>query len=388
LTFAAWGINISFEAGRRSMFLKNIERLGKELVFYFLSLFVRSEKIKREDVDLGSIKKILIVRQDDRIGNLILTTPLLSALRKRFPQARIWYLASKTFHTLFSNSHLVDRILVAKKKQYIVHPLSLIWFIRKIRKEKFDLAFDASDENNFSFNNTFLVYLSRSRYRIGYQKPQSHLFLNMEVTPSGINKHASELHLDLLRYLAGNLPSEELCIEINPQKSVETEKYLKEHGVESSDFLVGMHIGGRGEKRWEAENFQKLADWITDSFDAKVIFLWGPEERDIIKHIHPQGKQIIAELFPLPVLSVLINRCNIIISPDTGAMHVSAAVGTPTLALFLNSDPVKYGPRGEKHRIVKATNGVIPIETVKNEFEKMIISHNMTRLHCSSPHFK
>jgi ADP-heptose:LPS heptosyltransferase len=365
---------------RRRMFLKEIERSGKKLLFYFLSLFVRSEKIKREDVDLGSIKKILIVRQDDRIGNLILTTPLLSALRKRFPQAQIWYVASKTFHTLFSNSSLVDRILVAKKKQYIFHPLSLVWFIRKIRKEKFDLAFDASDESNFSFNNTFLVYLSRARYRIGYQKPQSHLFLNLEVTPSGINKHASELHLDLLRYLAGNLPSEGLSIEIDPQRSVEIEKYLKEKGVEGGDFLVGMHIGGRDEKRWQTENFQKLADWITDSFDAKVIFLWGPEEKGAIKQIHPKGNQVISELFPLPALSVLIKRCNIIISPDTGTMHLSTAVGTPTLALFLNSDPIKYGPRGERHRTVQATDGEISIVTVRNVFQEMIHSQALVKI--------
>jgi ADP-heptose:LPS heptosyltransferase len=361
------------------MFLKNIERLGKKLLFHFLSFFVRSEKIEREDVDLGSIKKILIVRQDDRIGNLILTTPLLSALRKRFPQAQIWFVASKTFHTLFSNSHLLDRILVAKKKQYIFHPLSLIWFIRKIRKEEFDLAFDASDENNFSFNNTFLVYLSRARYRIGYQKPQSHLFLNLEVVPSDINQHASEMHLDLLRYLAGNLPSEELSVEIDPQRGVEIEKYLKEKGVDAGDFLVGMHIGGRGEKRWQAENFQRLADWITDSFDTKVIFLWGPEEKAIVKQIYPREKQIISELFPLPTLSALIKRCNIVISPDTGAMHLSAAVGTPTLALFLNSDSIKYGPRGERHRIVQSTNEEISLESVKNVFQEMIHSQVLVK---------
>ena len=362
------------------MFLKSIERSGKRLLFHLLSLFVRSEKLRREDVDLGSIKKILIVRQDDRIGNLILTTPLLSAVRKRFPQAQIWYVASKTFHTLFSNSHLVDRILVAKKKQYIFHPLSLVWFIRKIRKERFDLAFDASDENNFSFNNTFLVYLSCAQYRIGYQKPESHLFLNLEVVPSDKNKHASEMHLDLLRYLTGDLLSEELSFEIDPQRSVEIEKYLKEQGVEPGDFLVGMHIGGRGEKRWEVENFQRLADWITDSFDAKVIILWGPEEKSVIQQIHPNQKQIISELFPLPALSALIKRCNMIVSPDTGAMHLSAAMGTPTLALFLNSDPIKYGPRGEKHRIVQSTNRAISLESVKIVFQEMIQTQTLVKI--------
>lgn len=357
------------------MLLKKIEQSGKKTLFFLLSLFIRSEKIKRENVPIDQIRKILIVRQDDRIGNLILTTPLLSALRKRFPQAQIWYVASKTFHTLFSNTNLVDRILVAKKKQYIFHPLSLIWFIRRIRCEKFDLVFDASNESNFSLNNSFLVYLSGAQFRIGYSKPQSQLFLNLEVPPSQVCRHASEMHLDLLRYLVGDVPSEPLKVEIDPQRKIEAVRYLKEKGIEPGDFLVGMHIGGRGEKRWQVENFQKTADWITDSFDAKVIFLWGPEEKNIVNKLRPKpGKQIVADLLPLPLLSALIKRCDIFISSDTGTMHLSAAVGTPTLALFLNSDPVRFGPQGERNRIIRSDNGTISVEKVKVVFRETIQS--------------
>jgi ADP-heptose:LPS heptosyltransferase len=267
----------------------------------------------------------------------------------------------------------VDRILVAKKKQYIFHPLSLVWFIRKIRREKFDLAFDASNESNFSLNNSFLVYLSGAKFRIGYSKPQSRLFLNLEVPPSKVCRHASEMHLDLLRFLVGDIPSEPLKVEIDPQRMIEAEKYLKEKGIEPGDFLVGMHFGGRGEKRWQVNNFQDLADWITNTFDAKVIFLWGPEEKNVVNKLHPKtGKQMVADLLPLPALSALIQRCNIFISPDTGAMHLSAAVGTPTLALFLNSDPVMFGPVGEKNRVIKSDNRTITIEMVKDVFGEMV----------------
>ena len=355
------------------MFLKKIELTGKKFLFFLLSLFLRSEKLNREDVDLRQINKILVVRQDDRIGNLILTTPLLSALRKYFPQAEVWYVASKTFHTLFAKSRLVDEILVAKKKQYIFHPLSLLFFVRRIRKQKFDLVFDAGDENNFSLNNSFLVYLSGARYRIGHKKPQSHLFLNLEVICPSVSRHASEMHLDLLRYLVGDFKSDGLKIEVDPERRNDMEKYLKENGIQSDDFLVGMHIGGRGRKRWEIENFQKLADWITSSSLAKVIFVWGPEEKKSIHKIRTGSKgQVVAELFDLPTLSALIKRCNLFISPDTGAMHLSVAVGTPTLALFLNSDSIKFGPEGKMHRMVKADNGTISVDTVKKVFQEMI----------------
>jgi len=360
---------------------KKIEHKGKDILFLLLKLLIRSggeENFKREDVDLSQIKRILVVRQDDRIGNLILTTPLLSALRRFFPQAEVWYLASKTFHTLFSKSNLVDGILVAKKRQYIFHPLSLLFFIRKIRKSKFDLAIDASDEKNFSLNNSFLVLLSGAGVRIGYKKPKSDLFLNLEVSPSPVSKHASEMHLDLLRHLVGDFQANGLKVEVNPDKKAVVEEYLKEKGVGTGDFLIGMHIGGRGKKGWQVENFQKLADWITDSFGAKVVFVWGPEEKKTIQRICARSSdQIVSDLFPLPVLSALIERCNLFIAPDTGAMHLSVAAGTPTLALFLDSDPIKFGPKGEIHRILKASGGTISVESVKNVFQEMVKSQSV-----------
>ena len=362
------------------MIFKRIEQAGKRFLVALLGLFLRQERLSRNDVDPARIDKILVIRQDDRIGNLILTTPLLSALRRRFPQAQVWYLASKTFHTLFSNSSLVDRILVAKKRQYIFHPISLVLFIRRIRKQKFDLTIDASDENNFSLSNSFLVYLSGARYRIGYQKPKSHLFLNLEVPAPQADKHASEMHLDLLRYLVGDFQSDGLKIEVDPDKTAEANDYLKAKGVEGSGFLVGMHVGGRGAKRWPAESFQELADWITDSFGAKVVFFWGPEEKRVVEQVRPTGSsQIVSRLFDLPTLSALIERCNLFVSPDTGAMHLSVALGRPTLALFLDSDPVKFGPQGKMHRTLRASGGEISVETVKNVFREMVEAKVVTR---------
>ena len=361
------------------MILKRIEQAGKRFLVSLLGLFLRQERLSRNDVDLGQIKKILVIRQDDRIGNLILTTPLLAALRRHFQQAQIWYLASKTFHALFSRSSLVDRILVAKKRQYIFHPISLVLFIRGIRKQRFDLAIDASDENNFSLNNSFLVYLSGARYRIGYQKPKSHLFLNLEIPPPLVNKHASEMHLDLLRHLVGDFRSGGLKIELDPQKEVVARKYLKEKQVDQADFLVGMHVGGRGAKRWPADRFQELADWMTDCSGTKVIFFWGPEERRVVQKIRATGRsQIVSRLFDLPTLAALIATCNLFISPDTGAMHLSVAVGTPTLALFLDSDPVKFGPQGKMHRIVQASDGDISVGAVKDAFREMVESKVVT----------
>jgi heptosyltransferase-2/heptosyltransferase-3 len=392
------------------MVFKRIEHIGKKFLVLIFRFFLKQEKLTPEEVDLSSIKKILVIRQDDRIGNLILTTPLLSALRRFFPRAHISYLASKTFHTLFYNSSLVDQIFVAKKRQYIFHPLSLVSFIRKIREQRFDLTFDSSDENNFSLNNSFLAYLSGARYRIGYKKPNSGLFLNLEVPslppcgelacsepsnfvpfrpePSGrrqdkrsravepIQKHAAEMHLELLRFLVGDLKRDDLKIEIDPGNRFSVKEYLRQKGVAPDDFLIGINVGGRGRKRWNLENFTRLADWIVGKFESQVVFIWGPEEKKMIKAVtlKNENRQILSDLFPLPVLAALIERCNLFVSGDTGAMHVSAAAGTPTLALFLDSDPAKFGPWGKAHKIIHSSSGKISVETVKKAIKDMLES--------------
>lgn len=363
------------------MVFKRIELIGKKILILLLAFFLKQEKLNPQDVDLSGIRKILVIRQDNRIGNLILTTPLLSALRRFFPEAQISYLASKTFHTLFSNSDLIDQILIAKKRQYIFYPLSLISFLREIRKQKFDLAFDSSDENKFSLNNSFLAYLSGARYRIGYKKPNSGLFLNLEVPSPSVRRHAAEMHLDLLRFLVGDFEGDDLHVLIEPDSRSRMEKYLGQKGISSEDFLIGVNIGGRLRKRWDLNNFIILADWITDNFDSKVIFIWGPEEKRMLREIalKDPNKQILSDLFPLPALAALIDRCNLFVSGDTGAMHLSAAAKTPTLALFLDSDPVKFGPRGEAHKIICSSNGEIAVDRVRNAIKDMLKSRTLVK---------
>ncbi len=358
------------------MVFKQIEHLGKKFLVLILGFFLKQEKLDPEEVDLSRIERILAIRQDDRIGNLILTTPLLSALRRFFPKAQISYLASKTFHTLFHNSSLVDQILVAKKRQYIFHPLSLVSFIRKIRKQRFDLAFDASDENSFSLNNSLLAYLSGARYRIGYQKPNSGLFLNLEVPTPAVRKHAVEMHLGLLQFLVGDFEADDLQIDIHPEDRLSVKEYLDWRGVSTDDFLIGVNMGGRGKKRWNLENFMRLADWAVGNLDSKVIFIWGPEEKKIVKGmtLNNEKRQILSDLFPLPVLAALVQRCSLFISVDSGAMHLSAAVRTPTLALFLDSDPAKFAPRGKGHRIICSSNGKISLEAVESAVKDMMAS--------------
>lgn len=364
------------------MWYKNIEIKFKSKLPSLLRLFLRRIKEKHEGVDLARVKKILAVRQDDRIGNLILTTPFLCGLRKFFPHARIFYLASKKFYTLLYDSNLVDEILIAERRKYIYNPFTLLLFILKIRKKNFDLAFDLSDENEFSMNNSFITYLSKARYRIGHKKKDSDLFLNIEVPKPEKPRHAIDMHLDLLRFLVGDFTSFDLNLNVSEENQNTIDKYLESKSVSKSDFLAGINIGGRGEKRWKPSNFESVANWLIQELNSKVIFIHGPEEKSLIERLRRSNKDgfLIADIFPLNLLPALLKRCDLLISGDSGVMHLSVSVGTPTLAIFLDSDPKKYGPRGEKHQILIAEEGKLSVDRVKEKILYMIKNSRKKKL--------
>ncbi len=346
-----------------------MEKKGKSLLIGLLRFFLRNRPLQGE-VGLSSIKRILVVRQDDRIGNLVLTTPLLLALRKGFPQARITFLASQVFAELFSGSQLVDELLVLQKKKYIRNPLTFIRNILRLQKKRFDLAFDCSDENHLSFGHGMWIYLSGARYRIGHKRDGSDLFLNIEVPPVNHTRHAVDMHLDLLRFLIPSDTTELPYLEVKKEEEVYIRSYLKDMGIGDDDPLVGINLGGTGNKRWEIENFIQLGNRLKEKEKLKIIYIWGPQEKEMVKGLNVSG--VLGEILPLPELSVLLKRCNLFISSDSGVMHLATAVGTPTLAIFTHSDPQKYGPRGEKHRVITSREGKVKVNEVLEEALKTI----------------
>jgi ADP-heptose:LPS heptosyltransferase len=347
---------------------KELEKKGKSFLIEILRFFLKNRPIS-DKVDLSSIKKILVVRQDDRIGNLILITPLLISFKKNFPQAKISFLASEVASELFSGSKSVDELLVLEKKRYIRNPLAFISNIFKLRKKRFDLTFDCSDENHLSLGHGMWIYLSGAKYRIGHKRDRSDLFLNIEVPSVDYTRHATEMHLDLLRFLIPEISEELPFLEVKREEEKYIEDYLEKMGVNSDDFLVGINLGGTGKKKWGFENFIELGNRLK-SENVKVIYTWGPQEKNWTKNLN--NTEVLKEILPLPKLSALLKRCNLFISSDSGIMHLATAVGTTTLAIFIHSDPQKFGPKGKKDRIIFSLEGEVKLEKVLKESLTMI----------------
>ncbi|MDP3024601.1 MAG: glycosyltransferase family 9 protein [candidate division Zixibacteria bacterium] len=348
---------------------KELEKKGKSFLIQVLRLLLRNKPVQ-DKVDLSAVKKILVIRQDNRIGNLVLTAPLLLALRKSFPRAKLSFLSSSVSAEVFSGSKLIDELLVLEKKRYIRNPFAFISQIFSLRRKGFDLAFDCSDENHLSFGHGMWIYLSRAKYRVGHKREKSDLFLNIEVPPVNHTRHATDMHLDLLRFLMPGVSEELPFLDVKREEEEYIRNYLEKMSIGDEDVLVGINLGGTGEKRWDLENFIELGKGLKEKEKVKVVYIWGPQEKDLVKDFKVSG--VLTEIFPLPKLSALLKRCDLFITSDSGIMHLSNAVGTTTLAIFIHSDSQKYGPKGEKHRVITSQDGKVKSGEVLEEALKMI----------------
>jgi ADP-heptose:LPS heptosyltransferase len=356
------------------MRLKALETKGKGVLLALIRPLLRGRLLEREILRDRPIQRILVVRQDERLGNLILITPFLEGLGNRMPQAHITALVSVRFGDILRNNPAVDTILSFDKRHFLWNPIRFARFVRALRRCRFDLAVDCGPVDGLSLNNALMTYLSGAPVRLGYLRGHSDTFLNL-LAPRPVPESSEvEIHLNLLRFCFGQIPSSRPKVYLTAPEKEAAARVQDRWGLRQEDLLVGIHIGGRGQKRWPVERFASLAGQLIENHDVKVVIFWGPGEKELLKAIpedHSKG------LFLAPALEVRelashIQRCDVFISCDTGPMHLALALERPTVAIFRQPNYERYGQRGVLNRVVFRPGGDVAEEDVLEELVPLL----------------
>jgi len=278
-------------------------------------------------------KKILVICASG-IGNTILFTPTLKALRENFPHAKITFLVTKQiFAEPVRGSHLVDEIISLDGNLW-----QKIKTIINLRREKFDYSITAFPSNRWQFNVFAFLAGAKSRithsYKVGKWRTLS--FLQNKKIPAVEDLHDVEQNLNLLKSLGIKLPKDKQPIFHIDEKSREKAKrFWKKNHLEGK-FVVGIHPGsggiGQETKRWPKENFAELADKLIEKKETKILVFGGPEEKELkesIKALSRYKEDIHLINTPLKQTAALIEQCNLFISNDSGLMHIAVAVKSP-----------------------------------------------------------
>jgi len=281
--------------------------------------------------------------------------PFLAAVRARFPKASITLLAKPMAADLLAGTRLVDRLIPAAldwadKRTSVFKRATAIWRIaRKLRREKFDLAFSARRH----LRERLLLALSGARRRIGFSVSDRELGLTHTVQLASAGTTRAEQWLRLLDPSEARhaLRSPRLCT--SPDERAWAQGYLGERGVKETDIVVGVHPGASlAEKRWPIERFYALANELADTAGVRVLTFVEPGPSPYgaeLFHI----PRVIAAQTTLRELMALIERCDVLICNDSGPMHIAGALGVPTVAMFGSGIGESFAPLGAGHRLLE-----------------------------------
>lgn len=308
---------------------------------------------------------ILIVKLS-AIGDVIHTMPALAALRRHWPDAHISWLVEEAGAELLRGHGALDRVIVWQRRQFQTDLKGLHWtragrafgaVLKQVRDRRYDLVIDFQA----LLKSAMWVFLAKGRRKIGFGRGMQHsegsyLVLNERIPPVSMEVHALERGLVLLENIG--VPPGEVDYQFphDPLAEHDVEGFLTEAGASRQAPLVVIHPMARWRtKLWYNDRFAILADALHEH-GIVTVFSGGPADASHLDAI-AAGMKTSCIRFDgrggLRHLAALCRRAAVVVSTDTGPMHLAAAVGTPVVALFGPTAPNRTGPYGERHQVVR-----------------------------------
>jgi ADP-heptose:LPS heptosyltransferase len=294
-------------------------------------------------------RSILVVTLSN-IGDAIMTTPVLEALHRRYPDAVIDLVADRRSSEIFTHCPYRGRVVFKEKRSGWRGTLHLA---RTLRETRYDLIVDLRTDG--------LAYLLRGRRRLTKWQRRER------------GPHAVEQHLGVIAAL-GDTDMPPTRIWLTPQLEADAAQRLA--GLPGTRWLA-LGPGANWEpKIWPLTRFRDLADHLRNDFDA-VVLLGGPndaERCDFLSRTLPLETLNLAGKTDLLQAAAVLARMHIFVGNDSGLGHIASAVGTPTLTLFGPGEPERYHPWGEHARwLVSPENdlGKLTAEVVAGEVRMM-----------------
>lgn len=275
---------------------------------------------------MKDVKRISVITLSN-IGDVMLTLPVIGALRGNFKNASIDIVVGPRAKEIFETDPRIEKIYVYDKATSLMKKLKLIL---RLRRNRYDLAVD--------LRNSLLGFLIGPRFST---KP----FLKSP--PDEI--HKMDLHLLKIKDLGLNAGSNSYPIWISQIDADNMSRLLNKKGISSSDEIVCISPGAKSHiKRWREDGFAKVCDRLIDEFGLKALFVGDANDYQICNRIVNSMKNYAVSICGqtnLRELAWCIKRCRLLITNDSASLHIAGSVDTPAVAIFGPTDYKKYGPR-------------------------------------------
>lgn len=347
-------------------------RTLKSLLWKVLGNFLaKSPTPSRGPFNLNEIRSVLVIRPD-RLGDVVLSTPVYASIKKSFPNIKLTVLVKKGQREILLENPYIDRIIVFDHK-------NILKTLRTLREEKYDLAIVL----NLVFSSTaaFFALISKAPWRAGYDTPQGKDFFNLIVPKKNKLLHETQHNLDVLRFLQFPIIEESPNLFIEEKIKKDVENLIAEKVRFPNRPLVLIKPGTRVLKwGWEIDNFKEAIKQLIKSEEVEIFILQGPGEENLISKFTEPSNSFGTILPQLSIvqLAYLIQRSKLLVCNHTGIMHLASAVQTPSLIIFKHGEIDRWGPICNEHIVLEERNGDNLSPATVIESIRLLITPNNT----------
>jgi heptosyltransferase-2 len=284
------------------------------------------------------------------VGDTVLATPVFANLRAAFPAAKIYCLATAWAAGILEGHPAIDELRI--------RPGGTVGDLRAafgVRANRVDWAIVLPN----SFRGALIAAATGARRRTGYSRDWRKSLLTEPVPfVKDPERHQVDEYLALLE--AAGLHIQDRIPRISPSQEAKdfTEGIFETAGIRPEDLAIGLQPGAKfgATKLWPPERYAAVGDRLAESEGARIVLLGGPEEAPLTASISSAMKTQALDLAGkdrLSLLPALLQRLDLLLTGDTGPMHVAAAVGTPVVALFGPTDPKHTAPVGDHNTVLR-----------------------------------
>lgn len=285
------------------------------------------------------------------IGDVLLTTPLLRALKTAMPDSRLYFLTRRPSRKVLENNPRLAGVFYREDGP-----------LRAIRKAGIDISFDYMRSSSSGFYALF----SGAKKRVAFNFGAGRLWHNILPEKRAGAGYTVFDRLQLLEPLGIPHAGPELELAFGPANAAKADSFLAASGVRPGEMLVTFDITSpREHRRWAPENFTGLADRLAREYGARCVFLSGPGEQDYVKTAmsYAAKPHLLCPDFDLLDLAALQKRAALHVGTSSGPMHVAVTQGTPTFIIYApQNSPLSWSPPGPKHAWVQGELASLPFD--------------------------
>ncbi|MBZ0158818.1 glycosyltransferase family 9 protein [Candidatus Methylomirabilis sp.] len=306
-------------------------------------------------VPMEQVQRILIIKPSS-IGDVVNALPFLSSLRQRYPDRHIAWLIEEEAAELLLGHPLLDQVIVSGRRRWgrqIRTPFRWAAALREIaalvaelRQGRYDLVVDLQG----LLKSALMVVCVGAQYRVGLtgaREGSERVLTHVVPLPPG-PLHAVDRYLEAARFLGADPLSKAFVFPSGSEDEARAEALLAEAEVRPDTLVVALNPHARWRtKLWEEERFARLGEMLAQRHGAKILLIGSssdlPSARRVASRMNP-APLVAAGRTDLTLLIALLKRIDLLVTVDSGPMHLAAALQTPLVALFGPTDPRLIGP--------------------------------------------